>query len=1076
MTRTRLSARLVALATAVALIVSCDSRNPITGPITDPGLPPVPPVGTDNTAPVVDVSLATGKTVADTILYIGGNTGVVITASDNLGLATISTTLRTAAGSSIVDSATFNPTVPSVSRTYTVDVATIARGDRLVFTTRATDASSNPALDSVKVVVADTATPVVTVASKVGANVKGLDSVDVVVTATDAAGIDSAGFRLLRVRAPGDTVVVFTRTAKPATRVTSYTIPDQGFRISDTLPIGQYLLMPFAADRSGLTARNVVPFGFTLTDATRPQITILEPTAGQKVGVGDSIKVRVHLTDNAGVSGVSITGYSQRGDSLLGTNHTDTRYGTAVAPQQGSFPQTRDTTITRYIKALVPVDSLTDTLWVSATVTDVSGLTTTVRVPVQMTNGPKVTLVQPVAGDSLVKGDSLTITVSALSSAGVQSIGFALSDSGFPTSVPQVADTPVSPPSAPGATVTVTKRIFIPANAAGVLTITPHATDVNGQSGIGAPFRIAVRTGSGPAPLVRQTVLDRVEVVDSVNIRVTGTALRKVGYSIHELLTNALVDTGAVTATSTSFGPKNIAFRIPVSFQGKKVSIYSYATDSIGRTGYSVPATATTPITDVTLARRDTALVVFGNTFALPASRSGTIADVLVDTINGNVFLSNIQQGRVEVFNQATGTFSSTGIVVGSQPWGMTLSRTAPLHDTLYVANSGGTNLSRVYVGGSDPTLMREDLTNRLKTRVSLAYTISEVTDAQTGKIHITVSDPATFSDRPQYVEQSAGGRLYISTKPTTAAPKGTVRWIDPAAPAPDERFVLAFAGRGNDPNSTLIVNIDGAGVRPASATSTANDTLILCDHPSGSTAPATCVSSGNGIGATLAALKAAVPTSDAESGGNLDVNTLGLTDTTFVATSGDGSWIGFGEGNTAPFARSMLIKDASAATSQYTYATPSFFIQDLINNAADRVFGLALDKSGQTLAVHGSETYFAFVDEPFTERLQGKRTTFAQGAGIAFHPGADGINTPSDQRLAFVASSNGTIEIIDIAHYDVNRGTIVTKNNFYGPIRAVTPSAAEQAAGVRVKLYGMTTSGLVIINVNDSDIIPGQP
>jgi hypothetical protein len=1056
----------------VSLIVSCDSRNGngITDPTTQP---PPPPVGTDNTAPVVDVSLATGTTAADTIVYIGGNMNVSIVASDNLGLATISTTMRTATGSSIVDSATFNPTVGNVARSYAIDPATVARGDRLVFTTRATDASSNPKLDSVKVVVADTATPVVTVASKSSAIVKGLDSIDVVVTATDVAGIDSAGFRLLRVRAVGDTVVVFTRTAKPAARTTSFTIPDNGFRISDTLPIGQYLLMPFAADKSGLTARNVVPFAFTLTDATRPQVTIIEPVTGQRVGVGNTIRVKARLTDNAGVANVTFLAYSQRGDSLLGTNHTDQRYATVTAPSSGSFPQTRDTTITRDLQAITPVDSLTDTLWVSATVTDVSGLTTTVRVAVQMTNGPRVTLLQPVAGDSLVKGDTLTITVAAVSSSGVQAIGFALSDSGFPTSVAQVADAAISPPSAAGVQVTSTRKILIPSNAAGVLTITPHATDINGQQGFGTPFRIAVRQGAGPAPLVRQTIAARVEVLDSVNVSATGTALRKVGYSIHELLTNALVDSGAVTASSTSFGPTNIAIHIPVSFQGQRVSIVSYATDSIGRTGYSVPSTTSTPITDPTLARRDTSLVVFGSTFALPTTRTGTIADVLVDTINGNVFLSNIGAGRVEVFNQATGTFSSTGIVVGSQPWGMTMSRTAPAHDTLYVANSGGTNLSRVFVGGSNPALMKEDLTNRLKTRVSLAYTISEVTDTLTGKIRITVSAPATFSDRPQYVEQSSGGRLYISTKPTSAAPAGTVRWINPAAPAPDERFVLAFAGKGNDPNSTLIVNLDDAAVRPSAASSTASDTLILCDHPSGSLAPATCVSSAGGVGATLLALRAAVPTTDVESGGNLDVNTLGLSDTTFVATSGDGNWIGFGEGNKAPFARSMLIKDANPADAQYTYATPSFFMQDLINNAADRVFGLALDKTGQTLAVHGAETYFAFVDQPFTERLQGKRTTIAQGAGVAFHPGADGINTPSDQRLAFVASTNGTIEILDIAHYDFNRGTIVTKNSFYGPIRAVTPTLTEQASGIKVKLYGMTTAGLVIINVTAADILP---
>ena len=34
--------------------------------------------------------------------------------------------------------------------------------------------------------------------------------------------------------------------------------------------------------------------------------------------------------------------------------------------------------------------------------------------------------------------------------------------------------------------------------------------------------------------------------------------------------------------------------------------------------------------------------------------------------------------------------------------------------------------------------------------------------------------------------------------------------------------------------------------------------------------------------------------------------------------------------------------------------------------NAADKIFGIALDKSGQTLGVHGVQTAFAAVAQPF--------------------------------------------------------------------------------------------------------------
>ena len=58
-------------------------------------------------------------------------------------------------------------------------------------------------------------------------------------------------------------------------------------------------------------------------------------------------------------------------------------------------------------------------------------------------------------------------------------------------------------------------------------------------------------------------------------------------------------------------------------------------------------------------------------------NRNGSIADLAVDPARGNVFLSNINYGRLEVWQKGTQSFDPTGVVVGSQPWGMTMSRTA---------------------------------------------------------------------------------------------------------------------------------------------------------------------------------------------------------------------------------------------------------------------------------------------------------------------------------------------------------------------------------------------------------------
>lgn len=1090
MTLLRLPARLAALATAVALIVSCDSRNPV-APCSGPdcsGTVTNPVDNSDNTAPSLKVALATGATAADTIVYIGGNLGVNITSADAKGVSTLSTVLRTPTTSGIVDSVTFVPPLLTVSRTYTIDAAGIARGDRLVITTTAKDASFNTRIDSLKVTVADTATPVVTVASKIGGSVKGLDSVDVAVTATDAAGIDSAGFRLLRVRAPGDTVVIFARSSKPSVRTTSYVL-DLGFRISDTLPIGQYLLMPFSADRSGLSSRNVVPFAFQLTDATRPQVTILAPTANARLAVGDSILVRARLTDNAGLARVSFVGYSQRGDSLLGTNRTVIRYNEVVAPANGTFPLTRDTTITRYLKVATPVDSLADSLFVSATVTDISGLATTVRVKVLMTNGPKLTLVQPVPGDSLTRGDSLTISISATSAVGVQSIGFALSDSGFPTPVAQVPDSALTPPSAPTTSVTRTKVIFIPADANGVLTITPRATDVNGQPGAASPFRIAVRSGAPPVPLVHQSIPARVEIVDSLTITASGSSLRAVGYSIRDLATNALVDIAQIAASSSSFGPRAIPFRLGSNFQGAKIRVVSFAIDATGRVGYSVPTNVTVPQNIESRASFDTSLVVYGQTFSVP--RAGIAGDLAVDTARGSVFVSNTAFNRLERWNAATGTFESVGVAVGSEPWGMVMQMD---NDTLLVANSGGTNISKVCVNPAACGGIGEVLSKRVQTRNTIVQTVTQTRDPNTGKITLQLSAPISYSDRPQYVQQSQGGRLFYSTRPTASAPAGTIRWLDPKLEVPDPRQVYQYAEKSPD-NTYAVFNADSMKVVKFEDL-TKSDELIIYDHIYGKRTGGACTSpQTNGSVVTVAnsicgrdstvveaVRKVNVQGGDVDARLDIDVEALGLSDTTFVASSGDRAWIGFGEGRGR--GRVMMAQDL-AGDSIPRYFSPGTSVNDLIENASEQVFGMGLDRFGSTVAVHGVQSYFATVESPFHLRLQGKYDTFDRGAGITFHPSADlrsgsvSSSKSDSTRTAFVASANGSIEVVDAAYF-IARGTLQIKNNLYGPLRASLPFASDNVGiapndprYIILKLFGLTTKGLVVINLRAQDIQP---
>ena len=862
-------------------------------------------------------------------------------------------------------------------------------------------------------------------------------------------------------------IALDTVTLKPTLTTTTRTvaIPLAGVKKTDKLTV-----RTTATD----AAQNTRVDSTTITFAA-PTITLMTPLPSAKLNVGDSVLVTARVQDGAGIRSITYIGYSLRGSPDLGTQDTVVRYPAITAPSKGGtfVPGVTDTIIRRYLKPSIPIDTLVDSLIVSAIAIDALGGVDTARVAVKMVRGPSVQVLSPVVGDSATPGAGLTITLRAQDLTGVSKLGFRIqSDASFPTKV----DTTVTATfAALPKDVTFSSTIPIPGNAPpkALLTITPTSTNSGGQDGASAPVVVAVRAGLPPAPRVYQSIAKRVETVDSLTITAIGNGVTIVGYVLRDSVGGVIKrDSVSLLSPFPSTSVQTVALNLPASARGKRITLTSFAYDQGNRIGYSIPAGTSVSQGIAASAFADSSLVVYGTTYPLPANRNGTIADLQVDATRGNVFLSNINFGRLEVWTKAVQNFDATGIVVGSQPWGMTFSRTAPAKDTMYVANSGGTNLSRVYIGGA-PSTMKEDLVNRLVTRASYMFQLTEVRDATTGKIRLTTTPAIIFSDRPQYVEQSVSGRLYFSTKPTLQAPKGTIRYMDPKSVAPDERFILDFGFLGTDPNSWVVANLDSVRVTPAPATSTANDSLTLCDHPSGTFSIGTCVGSRSGIDSTIKLLRAAVPGTDLEAAVNVDFASLGLQDTTYVASSGDGRIISFGEGNKSPVARNFLLLDDGTLPNRFNTASASLNISDLMANQSDQIFGIALDKGGKTLGVHGTETAFSNVYFPYTQRLQGKRSTFAKGAGIAFHPNADGPLSPAASRLAFVASDNGTIEAVDIAFYDYVRGALATKFNLYGPLRASLPFPGDPPSVV-FKLFGVSSKGLVVVDVTAADLQPG--
>jgi hypothetical protein len=377
------------------------------------------------------------------------------------------------------------------------------------------------------------------------------------------------------------------------------------------------------------------------------------------------------------------------------------------------------------------------------------------------------------------------------------------------------------------------------------------------------------------------------------------------------------------------------------------------------------------------------------------------------------------------------------------------------------VANSGGTNISRVSINHASVNSVAEVPSRRIKTPNSyIADITASVDDAGTARFEVVFYD---YSDRPQYVAQALNGDIYFSTKPTFSAPDGTIRRYQASGAFPDVQQIWQY-GNYEGTGHVAVINADSIIVLGGVAASD-GDLLKICDHAENQN-PATTTACVSGISPVL--IVDSLRTwygSDASAVSELDVPSLGLTDTTFVAAGGDRQWIAFGEGSTDGAGRVMMVQNPG------NFFSPSILVSDYVHNASDKVFGMAINSNSSSAAVHGEKSRFFEVQSPFHLRLQGTANTFSQGAGIAFHPNNFGDGTLAGERVAFVASANGTIEIIDTFHY-LNRGSLPVRANLFGPIRVTLPMPGDDPAVV-LKLFGLTTEGMIVIDIRASDILP---
>lgn len=803
------------------------------------------------------------------------------------------------------------------------------------------------------------------------------------------------------------------------------------------------------------------------SSTTAPTIAIDSPLAGALVNLGDSVLVTVRLHDSRQLASATIVGVTEKGNVDLGTYTQKERYKKITIPASGGFRSgLRDTVIRRYLQPASETDTTLDSLRIVVAATDSTGGADTASRVVNIVAGPKVTVVAPSNGDSIPAGVGLNVSARAQHPNGVGRIDIRVQgEADWPTKL-DTSFSQVYTTSPRDIVFSAVARIPVDAPLRGKITVTAAAVDVERQPGSASPVAAFVRSANAATPRVTQTVPAKSEFTDSVVVRATGEGITTVGLIIRDS-TNSIIqrDTLKLAPPFNANVQATVPLNLTPSLQGVRLGITAFAIDQAGRTGYAVPANRNSSESDVNAALLDSTIVVYGRTYALP--EQGTIADIAVDATRGNVFLSNTAYNLLDVWHSSTSGkgFAQNGIAVGSLPWGLAVSNNP---DTLLVANSGGTNISRVFIGSTNAANLHEDLANRILTRNSYVYKVTVQRDENTGKIRLTAAGPFSYSDRPQYIAQSKGGRIFFSTRPTATAPAGTIRWLDPTLPVPDPRQIWQYGTRTESTDQTYaLFNVDSIAIAAAAASSDKSDTLFIWDHPYGQRTGVIAVSDVDPVAAVAAAVAGG---SDAEMVLHLDINSLPLTDTTFTAASGDRHWIAFGEGHKNGAGRVIMVADSTGPVPNFF--SPLVTISDLTDNASEQVFGLALDQNGATVASHGSQSFFSMVSDPFHLRLQGKYDSFDNGAGITFHPMASGTLTPMPQRLAFVGAASGVIEVVDIAYY-VNRGKLQLKNPIYGPLRASGPMPGDPA-DVVMKLYAVSKEGLVVVDLTAGDIKPG--
>jgi hypothetical protein len=1020
------------------------------------------------------------------------------------------------AGALTIDT-TFSPSpADSVNATLALNVPPSVTVPMLIIAAQAFDTqgrSSTIRQDTVWIATAvDTTAPTVTVTAP-AASAAGL-VVPIRIVASDNVELAQIGYAA--VNPAGDTIGV-TPTMFPTAGLTRDTTVD--FTVPANLSPRTIRIFGIAVDVNGRRGMSVAD-NVIIADSAAPILTINAPQAAATMPLRDSVRVNFRVVDASGVKEVLLQGLATRRDSL-GPTVVAERFVEKVVTFDA--PLTRDTVITRYL--LATDDTTSEAVEIILTATDSLG-NESVAMQTVYVGGPRVDMRNPVNNSQVVIGGNLLLSAYAVDLAsGIDSVKIQVRGA-------QTADffmRPSSPDSV------LFNQNYTVGAATGALTITAQAWNRNRIGGTSLPITVNV-TAIAPADTAKPTLSvsvqnppsSRVELDDSITITVragdNGTSgLSRIGIAMIAIpdTTSVAQDTHYVTlafptpqtgtidqtfkvrlldfleADGTSRYSATDSIRFPRQFT---LLTHAFAVDAAGNCGASVTTVAASLNCDVApqmanaylaQAQPGQQIVVTataGESVRLPSG--GVIADALVDTDRQRLYLSNMTQSKVEVFDIAAGSFIATGSLagrkglVGSGPWGMSLT---PDRNTLVVANSGSTTISKVHLGpfvnpSSDANDLVEDISRRVFTPNTVLYEAAMILSSGWARFTLRAFD---FSDRPQFTAVDNDTLLLYSTTPTGSAPDGTIRFVDPdpdvtsTADQPEVKLLFNSGAVRPTADSYALANVDS--IKILAGGPGAHDRITVYDHRSGY--PSMILSATGSNPDSLVQFIRALGSDAFIGAGQWEVGEVGMSDTTFVAISPDRSVVAFGEGAVSPTGRVILCCSKTRSIVGLEIAiSADVAVADLINNASERVLGIGLgdpDANGRVLGVaRGSDATY-FFDRDL--RLQG---LFSQGVaggagGAALHPNQTGVVEPiNNEALSFVATANRTIKILDTVHF-YQRGEVPIRDNIAGPLRATLPFAGENGVlaptdpnYILVKVFGVTDNGsVVVVNIRNKDL-----